>query len=56
MQTSKTEKILSANNAQGSMKRGEKWFSEKYFYIILITHVVIQLLYYVILYFLTCFR
>ena len=25
----KTEKIFSANNEQGTIKRGEKWFSEK---------------------------
>ena len=25
----KTEKIFLANNEQGSMNRGEKWFSEK---------------------------
>ena len=29
MQTSKTEKIFSANNEQGTIKRGEKWFPEK---------------------------
>ena len=27
--TLKNKKIFSANNEQGSMKRGEKWFSEK---------------------------
>ena len=25
----KTEKIFSANNEQGTIKRGEKWFPEK---------------------------
>ena len=25
----KNQKIFSANNEQGSMERGEKWFSEK---------------------------
>ena len=29
MPTLKSEKIFSANIEQGSMKRGEKWFSEK---------------------------
>ena len=29
MPTLKNKKIFSANNEQGSIKRGEKWFSEK---------------------------
>ena len=29
MPTLKNQKTFSANNEQGSMKRGEKWFSEK---------------------------
>ena len=30
MRTSKNDKIFPANNKQGSMKRGEKWFREKH--------------------------
>ena len=30
MRTSKTEKIFSANNEQGIIKRGEKWFPDKW--------------------------
>ena len=29
MRTSKNRKIFSANNKQGSLNRGKKWFSEK---------------------------
>ena len=30
MRTSKTEKIVSANNEQGTIKRGQKWFPENF--------------------------